>query len=119
MDRFLVLHCETSVSSDHYLTKAQKDYKCFKKYGHLFLIKIELECHVLNLPTNGMMLDFSSIKKEVVKLDHALLNKYIDTPTCENICIYLSDKIEKILPEDVILKKIRVQESSGNSVEWG
>ena len=85
------------------------DYKskCENMHGHNWIIKVY--CKSENLNKNGMVEDFSNIKKKIhEKLDHKHLNDVLDfNPTAENIAKWIVDEIETCY-------KAEVQESEGN-----
>lgn len=94
------------ISSAHQLWL---DYnsKCEALHGHNWIIHVY--CKSEELDHNGMVVDFTLIKKLVHdKLDHKNLNEVLDfNPTAENIARHLCD----IIP---YCYKVQVQESEGN-----
>ena len=97
------------ISSSHSL---DLDYgsKCENIHGHNWIIEIFCKSEELN--RNGMVIDFSEIKKEVMKLDHKNLNEIlVFNPTAENIAKYLCCKINKCY-------KVTIKESENNLVEY-
>lgn len=125
MDRYLTLICKTEIASAHYLTKVPEGHKCgggvggLNPHGHFWKIEVRLDCLVQDLSEDGMMVDFGELKECIRKLDHQLLNRFVENPTCENLCIYLAKKIEALLPKAVTLSSIKIEESPGNSVQLG
>lgn len=82
--------------------------KCRELHGHNWIITIYCKAQKLN--KNGMVVDFSHIKKKVKdKLDHKNLNKIIDNPTAENIAKWIAEKIPNCY-------KVKIVESEGNVV---
>lgn len=99
------------VCGAHYL---HLDYesKCRNVHGHNWVIEVTCESEVLD--RNGMVYDFTHIKRRIVDaLDHKYLNEVIDeNPTAENIAKWIADKIgERCV-------KVTVQESEGNIAEY-
>ena len=93
------------VSSAH---KLCLDYssKCSNVHGHNWIITVE--CCSKELNQNGMVIDFSTIKEVVMKLDHNYLNEFIPiNPTAENIAKFICDEIPQAY-------RVTVQESIGN-----
>jgi 6-pyruvoyltetrahydropterin/6-carboxytetrahydropterin synthase len=99
------------ISGAHSLT-LDYDSKCQNLHGHNWLIDIYLKSN--NLNSNGMVVDFTHIKKVISdKLDHKYLNEIFDfNPTAENIakwiCDTLGDKCYRVV----------IQESEGNIAEY-
>ena len=99
------------ISGAHDLTL---DYnsKCKNLHGHNWIINIYLQSQELD--HNGMVLDFTHIKKMISdKLDHKYLNDVFSfNPTAENIAKWICDEIgEKCY-------RVSVQESEGNIAEY-
>lgn len=81
--------------------------KCENLHGHNAVITVY--CRAKELDENGMVVDFSRIKK-IVKdnLDHQCLNDRFDfNPTAENLARWLCDQIPNCY-------KVSFQESEGN-----
>ena len=81
----------------------------------------------------GMVMDFSQLKKtvqhEVLDLfDHAFVNQInlLDTkkvvvdfqPTCENLVIYIKEKISPLLPGGVELYSVTLFETASSQASW-
>lgn len=98
------------ISAAHQL---QLDYesKCNNLHGHNWVITIY--CKSKELDHNGMVVDFTYIKKLVKRqLDHKLLNEVLPCqPTAENIARWLTEQIPKCYRADV-------QESEGNMASY-
>lgn len=82
---------------------------CSKLHGHNWIITIYLRSEELD--ENGMVLDFSIIKKEIHGLfDHENINLKMPgiNPTAENIAKFIKDKLgEKCY-------RVEVQETNNN-----
>lgn len=80
------------VSASHNL-KLNYESKCKNLHGHNWIIEIYCKSEKLN--ENGMVIDFTHIKKQVYdKLDHNNLNEQLNfNPTAENIAKWLVDEI--------------------------
>lgn len=90
--------------------KLSLDYesKCSEVHGHNWIIEVECKSDTLN--DNGMVYDFTHLKREVHDaLDHKYLNDVLGiNPTAENIAKWVCERIgEKCT-------KVTVQESEGN-----
>ena len=96
------------VSASHCL---HLDYesKCKNVHGHNWIITVH--CKLKTLNDNGMVIDFTEIKKRVMVLDHDDLNNHLPNPTAENIAKYLCDSIP-------FCYKVDVQESEGNIASY-
>ena len=98
------------ISAAHRL---QLDYesKCNNLHGHNWVITIY--CKSKELDRNGMVVDFTHIKKLVKgQLDHKLLNDVIPCqPTAENIARWLTEQIPNCYRADV-------QESEGTMASY-
>ena len=99
------------ISGAHSL-KLDYESKCSNLHGHNWIVYIYLQAKELD--NNGMILDFTVIKKRILdKLDHKNLNEIFDfNPTAENIAKWICDELgEKCY-------KVTVQESEGNTAEY-
>ena len=94
------------ISSSHKLTLSYKS-KCENLHGHNW--KITVMCKAETLDENGMVVDFSVVKRRIQeKLDHKNLNDILPfNPTAENIACWCAQQIPHCY-------KVRVQESMGN-----
>lgn len=81
--------------------------KCSVLHGHNW--KIVVTCKSDTLDENGMVTDFTHIKKVVDILDHAYINDFFPdkNPTAENIAKFICEHVEHCV-------KVSVQESGGN-----
>jgi len=126
---------------------ALKGYEgaCRHIHGHSY----ELIVTLLGVPdpdtnasTNGMVMDFSELKRIIGKnvvdpLDHALLlpenyPEMIDTrseafskmvvlpyqPTSENLLIDMAEKIKPLLPQKISLHSLKLRETGTCFAEW-
>lgn len=98
------------ISAAHSL---ELDYesKCTRFHGHNWIITVYCKARELN--QNGMVTDFSDIKRLVTDhLDHACLNDVFDfNPTAENIARWICDKVANCY-------RVDVQESEGNIASY-
>ena len=81
--------------------------KCANLHGHNWIVTVW--CKSKTLDDNGMVIDFTHIKREVQeKLDHKFLNDVVEfNPTAENIAKWVCDQIPNCY-------RVSVQESEGN-----
>lgn len=94
------------IAGSHFLAL---DYvsKCQNLHGHNWIVTVY--CKTKELNHNGMVVDFTHIKKEIHdKLDHKCLNEILPfNPTAENIAKWICEQIPTCY-------KVEVQESEGN-----
>ena len=86
--------------------------KCNRLHGHNWMIDV---CLQGKKNENDMIIDFSDVKEEVMKLDHIYLNDVIKNPTAENIVDYLIEKFKDMGIFSGV--KIRVEETPTNFAE--
>ena len=98
------------ISAAHKLDLSYES-KCKNIHGHNWIITVE--CRSKELNQDGMVTDFTHIKKIVMdKLDHSLINEIIETnPTAENIAKWIVDHVPNCW-------RCEVQESEGNSAAY-
>lgn len=90
--------------------KLDYESKCQNIHGHNWIVTVH--CKAKELNQNGMIEDFTHIKKEIHdKLDHKYLNEVEElngiNPTAENIAKWICEQIPTCY-------KVEVQESEGN-----
>lgn len=95
------------ISASHSL-KLSYPSKCENLHGHNWIITVY--CRSMELNADGMVIDFSHIKKVVKsRLDHQNLNDILPfNPTAENIAGWICEQISTCY-------KVEVQESEGNT----
>lgn len=94
------------ISGAHHLNLPYES-KCTNLHGHNWLITVH--CKSTELNHEGMVIDFTRIKKLVSdKLDHQYLNEILDfNPTAENMAKWICDRVP-------FCYQVDIQESSGN-----
>jgi len=86
--------------------------KCENLHGHNWVITVYCKSKTLN--QDGMVVDFSHIKKIVKdKLDHTVINDVLGglNPTAENLAYWICQQIDTCY-------KVTVQESEGNTATY-
>ena len=104
------------ISAAHKLELSYQS-KCEVVHGHNWKIEVEVGTEELN--KDGMVIDFTHLKKVVMRLDHGNLNNMIENPTAERIAKYLHEEIERALEvynPDASVTQITVTESEGNVI---
>lgn len=122
------------------------DGPCKNIHGHSYYLYVTIIGEPINDPSspkNGMVIDYSVLKKIIKKnvtdpLDHALLlnkdtphneleqfNNMFDNivlvpfqPTCENLLNDFAHKIKKVLPEGIKLFSLKLSETITSFAEW-
>lgn len=125
-----------------------KDYDgpCRNIHGHSYELRVTVKGEPINDPQsskNGMVMDLHDLKclvnEQIVnRLDHAfVLSSAMPTdfleivqrdfekvvvvdyqPTSENLILDMVHRLQKVLPQQVTLHRIMLQETPGSYVEW-
>jgi 6-pyruvoyltetrahydropterin/6-carboxytetrahydropterin synthase len=98
------------ISAAH-LLKLNYESKCQNLHGHNWIITVFCKAEKLN--ENGMVCDFTHIKKMIVDaLDHKSLNNILPfNPTAENMARWIVEQVPNAY-------KATVQESEGNEAGY-
>ena len=122
------------------------DGPCKTIHGHSYKLQVTVfgsPINDTNNPKNGMLIDFSDLKKQIQQLiiqhfDHAvLINREADAqhfypvkemfdkmvitdyqPTCEDILLDIVTRLKKGLPENIVLHNVRLNETATSFAEW-
>lgn len=94
------------------------DSPCRCIHGHNWIITVYCKCEDQELNENGIMVDFSEIKKIVHQLDHDYINNILRdqgenpiNPTAENIAFWLYQRIP-------FCYRVDVEETKNNVVSY-
>ncbi|RDE12168.1 MAG: 6-carboxytetrahydropterin synthase QueD [Candidatus Thorarchaeota archaeon] len=104
------VHKTMTVAGAHHLN-LNYESRCSSLHGHNWRITVVCRVKDDGLDVNGMVVDFTDIKKIVNKFDHANLNDFVVQPTAENIAKYLYEEIPHCA-------RIEVEETEGNKVVY-
>jgi len=122
------------------------DGLCKNIHGHSYILYVTIKGSPVSDPMdpkNGMVMDFSQLKKMVNDaiigpLDHALMvnantphKELAETnqmfgrvvalpyqPTCENMIVDFAARINALLPKNVSLQALRLHETATSYAEW-
>ncbi len=123
------------------------DGKCKNIHGHSYHLYVTVIGEPIvdaENPKNGMVMDFGDlkviVKKEIItKFDHAVvlnensphrelaktINDYSHKvvlvpyqPTSENMLLDFSERIQKQLPQNVLLHSLKLYETANSYAEW-
>lgn len=122
------------------------DGPCKNIHGHTYILSVTLKGKVINdsnHPKNGMLIDFSDLKQKVKKhvidvFDHSLvlnsnsphvllkevainfdkINFVPYQPSCENLLMEFVKRISAVLPDNVLLNNIKLEETPTSFAEW-
>ena len=92
--------------------------KCSQIHGHNWIVTVHCESEVLN--ANGMIMDFTHIKKAISdRLDHHYINDVVAplNPTAENMAKWICDEVNKLCVVGRCYR-VDVQESEGNIASY-
>jgi 6-pyruvoyltetrahydropterin/6-carboxytetrahydropterin synthase len=89
------------------------DSPCNKLHGHNYKVFVEITGFPNN---NGMIVDFSEIKKAMKKFDHVNLNDLVSQPSVENLSVIIAGEIRG-LSQNIESVKVRVFETERNWCE--
>lgn len=94
------------ISAAHRLSLSYES-KCTQLHGHNWIIIVECKSRELN--KDGMVVDFTEIKRKIMDLfDHKVINDVLPmNPTAENIAHWIVENVEHCW-------RCEVQESEGN-----
>ena len=119
------------------------DGLCKNIHGHSYQFTVTLRGEIINdvsKSSNGMVMDFKDLKnivyKEIInKFDHALIlrsdSQYANQkatqerlilvdyqPTCENMIVDFTERIQDKLPPNVVIVQSYLQETNNSYCEW-
>lgn len=97
--------------------------KCAELHGHTYKVEVAVFGTSLN---NGILIDLAVLKKylkEIIEeFDHKFLNEldYFKeiSPTAENICILIAEKMNERIPPNIRVEYVKVYESDDSYVSY-
>ena len=118
--------------------------KCKNIHGHSYILHVTVATRKITndyLPSPGFIIDFKELKRliqsSVIKeFDHQLIlsGDYIKNnittsqlenlriwemePTVENMLLFIKNIVQKELPENVLLSKLKMYETNDSYAEW-
>jgi 6-pyruvoyltetrahydropterin/6-carboxytetrahydropterin synthase len=117
-----LLSVETKISTAHRL----RDYNgpCARIHGHNWKIRLEVQSAIAD--EKGIVLDFTTLEHYLHQVtgpfDHQLMNDVspfdVMNPTAENLAKYIYDRVEKLLPDQIKMKKVNVWETDRYMVSY-
>ena len=101
----LTICISVAFDAAHYIPGHEK---CGNVHGHTYRIEVEVTGEL----EKGMIMDFSDleavVRKVIEKYDHNLLNRYLENPTCENMCLKIFEELKE---EGLDVVRLRVYET--------
>jgi len=122
------------------------DGACRNIHGHSYRLYVTLSGEPVTDPGNpkfGMVLDFGDLKDLIMEpvvdhLDHSLVvyreadgenlesirkmysrvHVFEFQPTCENLVLYIAEKIRVMLPREISLQSVKLYETATSYAEW-
>lgn len=119
------LSLEREVAISHQLKK--HDGKCANLHGHNLFIEVEIVAQKLIVggSSDGMVVDFGTVKRIIDTLDHTHINAFAPTeelreqPTAERIAKHLSETIYKASNNPSITNiLVSVEEARGQKASY-
>ena len=95
--------------------------KCVNPHGHNWIILVNIEGEQLD--PQGMLIDFTHIKRVVNRLDHANVNEVVGpkiNPTAENIAEWIANQVQETIStkwHEYAIQEARANEPHGSVSE--
>ena len=112
----MIVYKKFNIESARSLPNVPESHPCYQLHGHSFKIIISIIGQINK--NTGFVIDFQEIENAFnpIKkiLDHSFLNKIegLSNPTSENICIWIWNKIESLIP-NICEIEIKETDSTG------
>ncbi len=95
------------------------DGPCKNVHGHTYRLEVEVSGGLVN----GMVMDFSELKRTVQETvitthDHADLNEIYIYPSAERMVDFIAGVLMEEMPGHIQLERIRLWETSSSYAEW-
>lgn len=105
----LTLYTEACFNAAHKLDNYKG--RCSRLHGHAWKVGVWVKGDENKIKANGILWDFTTIKKITGKLDHTLLNDVVDgNPTAETIAFFIYKQLKALDP--ALLFKVRLYEKT-------
>lgn len=104
----MIIYRSFKFDAAHFLPHVPERHECGKMHGHVYTLKVFISGEID--PETFLLRDFDELRTVVSSatniLDHQVLNDVdgLEDPTCENILIWLWDRIRPSLPDLVKLE---------------
>ena len=122
MDQPVILTIEKTVRFEaaHHLPKMPPGHKCRRVHGHSYVLTVAVRGFVNH---SGIVWDFGDLsfllQAQIIEtFDHQPLNDIIPNPTGENVVLWIVERLEASLPDQVALQWVRLQEGENNATFW-
>lgn len=107
------------IESARHLPHLDNTHPCSQIHGHSFVIWLTFHGPIKQ--PQGWLIDYNDIQQKVnpiiKQIDHKLLNNIsgLENPTTENLCIWLFEKIQKLLPE---ITRVTIKETPATECSY-
>jgi 6-pyruvoyltetrahydropterin/6-carboxytetrahydropterin synthase len=99
---------------------------CANLHGHRWRLEVSVKQIADQLDDQDMIMDFVDLKgivmaKVINKLDHLYINDVLGNkqqPTAEVMVEWMAKQIQTMLPEGILLRRLKLWETSTSYIEW-
>jgi 6-pyruvoyltetrahydropterin/6-carboxytetrahydropterin synthase len=111
------IEIEDTIEAAHQLNLPYES-KCNTLHGHSYRVRVKIEAKELN--GNGMVIDFTDVKKVIRMYDHQNLNNFFSPTTAERFAQVLYGELAIVLSEQdnyAIITEVAVSETKSTWVK--